>query len=364
MRTAFILSRYLSKGFLKWFLIVLTTVICIIALFDFTELLRKTSSRSDIGLSVLLQLLILKLPTLLQQTLPFIAFFATIVALWMFNRHHELTVMKAAGISIWQLLTPLMTAGLFIGAFDLLVMNPLASKMMLRYEHLDDLYFQGHTGNLAISESGLWIRETHKGKRNVYHVRHVDLQGPVFSNLQVFQYDNKDHFEKRVLASTGYLKDGLLQLRNVWEIAVDGLPEKRPALDLSTSLSLRMLEDTGADPQSVSFWEIPRIVSLLEKSGLSGHKYHLYWHSLLARWLWLGVMVMLAAACSMRPLRQGGAVLLIAIGAGSAFLLYFLRDITYALGNSQSLPVMLAAWAPVGISALIGLTYLLSHEDG
>lgn len=364
MRIAFVLSRYLAKGFLKWFLIVLLTVITIIALFDLTELLRKASSRSDIGMAVILQLLALKLPMLLQQTLPFVTFFATIAALWMFNRHHEVTVMKAVGVSIWQLLAPLMIASLCIGALDLFVINPMAAKMMLRYEHLDDRYFRGRTGSLAVSESGLWVRENHHGRQNVYHIKRIDLNKSVFSKVQIFQYDEKDRFLKRVHAETARLKDDTLQLNQVWEISPGTLPKQKQTEDFHTSLSLRMLEDTGAGPHSVSFWEIPKKVMLMERSGLSGHKYRLHWHSLLARWLWLGVMVMLAAACAIRPLRQGGAMLLIGIGAGSAFLLYFLRDITYALGHSQSLPVMLAAWTPIGISALIGLTYLLSHEDG
>ena len=109
---------------------------------------------------------------------------------------------------------------------------------------------------------------------------------------------------------------------------------------------------------------LPKFVNLFEKSGLSGAKYNLYWHSLIARAFWLLAMVMLAATFTMRPFRQGRTGFLIMVGLGMGFVLYFLRDVTYAMGLASTLPIMLAAWAPVGISAMMGIAFLLHWEDG
>ena len=46
------------------------------------------------------------------------------------------------------------------------------------------------------------------------------------------------------------------------------------------------------------------------------------------------------------------------------FILYFVTDVVYALGLSASLPVQLAAWAPAGVAALLGLSVLFHLEDG
>ncbi|MGY8996061.1 MAG: LptF/LptG family permease, partial [Alphaproteobacteria bacterium] len=51
-------------------------------------------------------------------------------------------------------------------------------------------------------------------------------------------------------------------------------------------------------------------------------------------------------------------------GLGSGFLLYFLSDISLALGMSGSLPPILAAWAPAAIFAMIGSALLFHMEDG
>ena len=75
-------------------------------------------------------------------------------------------------------------------------------------------------------------------------------------------------------------------------------------------------------------------------------------------------MVLIAATFSLRMQRRGGAALMIAGGVATAFLLFFLSDIVFALGLSATVPVPLAAWTPAGIAMLMGSTLLLHLEDG
>lgn len=364
MQVSWILSKYISHVFSRWFLITLGIVIVIICLFDFSELLRRASTRPAVTFDLLLHMLVLKVPALLQEVLTFIVLFASIMTFWKLNRHHELDVTRAAGVSVWQLIFPMVLTALLIGAIDLGIVNPISAKMMLQYEHLEDRYFKGYQGSLAVSESGLWVREALEGEQRVLRIARIDNQNETLHNLSIYQVDDADRFFGRIDAKKGVFKEGKLRLESVWFSAPEELPQSHDRVDLPTTLSFIALQDTGADPSSLSFWDIPRFSALLEKSGLSSLKYRLHWHSLLARWLGLAVMVLLAACCSLRPIRQGGTIFLIIVGVGSAFILYFLRDMSYALGSSGTIPVLLAAWAPALVSSLIGITLLLHFEDG
>jgi lipopolysaccharide export system permease protein len=51
-------------------------------------------------------------------------------------------------------------------------------------------------------------------------------------------------------------------------------------------------------------------------------------------------------------------------GVGAGFLLFFLSNLVAALGQSASVPVVLAAWAPAAVSTLLGVSMLLHLEDG
>jgi hypothetical protein len=78
----------------------------------------------------------------------------------------------------------------------------------------------------------------------------------------------------------------------------------------------------------------------------------------------LCAMVLIAATFSLRMQRRGGATLMIMGGVATAFALFFLSDIVFALGLSATIPVVLAAWTPAGVSMLMGAAMLLHLEDG
>lgn len=155
-----------------------------------------------------------------------------------------------------------------------------------------------------------------------------------------------------------------MHMTQVWEQPHEGLPRYHATLDLQTTLKISQILEGGHSPQTLSFLHLRGYAHLLEEAGLSGHKYTLHWASLLARWLWLLGMVVLAASFASRPIRQGGAFKLIASGVSIAFVLYFLKDITYALGSSQSLPTLLAVSIPVALSFMVGIWALLHSEQG
>lgn len=359
-----ILFRYLALNFFKWFLVVSFAVMAIIILVDISELLRKSASKPDVSFKILFQILIFKFPSLIQRVLPFTIFFSSILTLWRLNRSQELTIIRTSGVSIWQSLSPLIVASLIVGGIDLLLINPISSKMMVRYTHLDDYYFHGKKESLTVSETGVWIREIQKNQHFIFHIKNINLEKNQLKEIMITIYDQKNHFVESITSSSGILQNGVLSMTGVWKIAPEKLPQKYESFNFPTKISFETLNNMGATPTSVSFWNLPTTAHLLEASGISGLKYMLYWHSLLSRWGWLGAMVVLAASCSLRPLRQQGTIYLIISGAIVAFLLYFLRDITYTLGLSGKLPILLSAWLPFVISMIIGVTLLLYSEEG
>ncbi|MCE2951606.1 MAG: LptF/LptG family permease [Alphaproteobacteria bacterium] len=364
MRTPWILSRYFATRFLIWFGIVTLAVCCIIFLFDFSEMARRASGRAGITLSFLLKTTFCKMPSLVEKLLPFIALFSTMITLWTLNRRHELEVARASGISIWQMLTPLGACALVLASLDLFFLNPFGAKMMLEFERLDSLYLSARQGGLAISDTGLWTKETDGRLQTIYHVRTLSAQNKTLHQISLTKTNDQDQFVTRLDARYAQFNGEKLHLFDVWISTTFAPPTHHDEIWVHTSFSFDSLLESGVNPKSVSFWELPYFISLLEKSGLSPLKYKLHRHNLLARVLWTVVMVMLAAACSLRPLRQGGTFLLAASGLVVAFLLYFAGDISNTLGASGKLPLILAAWGPVCMSGLAGLSVLLYSEDG
>ena len=133
---------------------------------------------------------------------------------------------------------------------------------------------------------------------------------------------------------------------------------------LPTTLTTSKIEESLASPDSMSFWELPGFIRLLESSGFSAQRHRLHFNVLLARPFLFCAMVLVAATFSLRMQRRGGAVLLLVSGVAAGFLLYFVSDIVFALGLSAKIPVLLAAWTPAGVSMIFGASMLLHLEDG
>lgn len=364
MTLSFTFSLYLIRTFAKWIGVNLIGFCFIIALFDFTELLRKTSTRFDVHFEQLFQMLLLKLPYLLGVLFPFIILFSSLLTFWQLNRYRELEVARAAGISVWQILMPLLSIAFVIGLFDLSLINPISSELHYQYEKLHNRVINKNQGSLLISTNGLWVREITNEEQRFLNIRYVEKQEKNLKQVLVLRMNAKDQFIGRYDATSARFENHTLLLNDVWVLELGKSPHHEESISIPTTLTLASLKNSTRSPDVVSFWKLPSFISLLENSGLSSVKYVLQWHTLVARCFWLCVMVILAATCTLSLNYRSGFVKVLALGLFIAFTLYFFRDIALALGAASNIPPIIAAWAPIGVSFMIGLSLLIHQEDG
>src|SRR5579871_4213895 len=115
---------------------------------------------------------------------------------------------------------------------------------------------------------------------------------------------------------------------------------------------------------TMSFWDLPGFIKLLERSGFPAQRHRLHYDVLLARPFLLASMVLVAAVFSLRMQRRGGTTLIVVGGVASGFVLFVVSNIVFALGLSAKVPVALAAWTPTGVSLIFAASVLLHLEDG
>jgi lipopolysaccharide export system permease protein len=364
VKSPFLFSRYLVVTLTNWILVVTLAVSSVIIIFDFTELFRRAATKSTIGVGLIFKMLLLHFPTHIQEILPFIVLFAAILAFWQLNRNTELVIMKASGLSIWQILTPMILVALLIGAFDLVCLSPLTAKLMGQFEILQKRYLNEGSENSMLSETGLWFKDRYDTTERLIHVGRIDFNKKLLHNITIYEFDLKNKFSTRSDAHFAHMGHHSLYLHNGWRIQCGTAAEKFEGTRFLTFLNFQNIQGSLADPRTLPFWVLTHYANLMERAGLSNHRYLLYWHSLLAGCIWLGVMVMLAAAFSLKPVRANRTSLMIGTGITLSFLLYFFRDISTAMGLSGTIPSILAAWAPTAITALFAATKLLYSEDG
>lgn len=366
MRLSSTLSLYIGRQFLLAFLAVFGIFLALILLLDVVELLRRAATRESVTFALILELALLKLPHMAQKIFPFAVLFGGMVAYWRLSRSRELEVTRAAGVSAWQFLLPALFLALMLGALKISTFNPLASITLSRFELLEARYFEGQVSTLAISDNGLWLRQGDAVSPSVIRARNV-LQhgaGVELHDVTVFRYKAGDRFIGQTLAERAVLHEGYWQLEKVWSLAPEESPLYKETDRLPTDLTLTRIQNNFAPPETMSFWDLPDFIDTLEKAGFSATRHRLHWHSLLATPLLMCAMVLIAATFTLRHARRGGALYVIAGGVVTGFLLYFISDLVLALGASDAIPVVLAAWTPSGVASLLGVAMLLHLEDG
>ena len=110
MKPNSILGTYLAKQTILNFLYVLAVISAIIMMFDMIEILRKTSGRHEVSVGFLLEYVVAKLPETVDKVIPFIVMVSTMITFWRLSKTNEFVIIRAAGVSIWGVLTPVLLA--------------------------------------------------------------------------------------------------------------------------------------------------------------------------------------------------------------------------------------------------------------
>ena len=365
MHLARTLSAYIARQFLLWFCSVFGAMVSVTFLLDYIELLRRGGTRPQATWAILLEMAALKLPHTAQDVMPFAILFGTMLVFWRLTRSNELVVARAAGVSVWGFLTPAMLVALLVGVLAVTLFNPISSAMEASYETLDNRILRMGGDPLSLSNAGLWLRQSDPaGGQIIIHGDKVAAPDLRLHKVSVFFLDRRSEFTARVEARYARLDGGFWTIEDGQRFVPGRPPEAVGELRVATRLTASKIEESLASPDTMSFWELPGFITLLEQSGFSAQRHRLHFNILLARPFLFCAMVLVAATFSLRMQRRGGAAMLLASGVAAGFLLYFLSDIVFALGLSAKIPVLMAAWTPAGVSMIFGVSMLLHLEDG
>ncbi len=358
------LLGYIARQFTGRWLSFFCGLSGVIVLVSTVDLLDRMANKPGAGFGVVLSMVLLRLPYLVQEVMPFSVLFAGLATFWRLTRQHELVVARATGVSVWQFLLPTLGTAAVIGVLTMTVLNPVASTLLGRFEQIEARFENRQNSALALSRSGLWLRQADPEGQSVIHAARASPDSTTLYGIIVFRFGPNDKFLSRIDAARAELADGAWRIFDA-SLSRPGVQTRHvDILDMDTELTPGKILESFAAPETISFWSLPSFVRLLENAGFSAHRHKMQLNRLLATPLLLAAMVMLAAAFSLRPQRKGHVAMVIVLGLLAGFLLYFLSNFVLALGLSGKIPIILAGWSPAVISAMLGTALLLHLEDG
>lgn len=354
----YFLRRYLAMT--AQFLIGVT-VIAYLA--DFTEFARRASSLEGYTVALGLYASLLKMPLLLQMAIPFTVLFAGMATLMTLNRRYELVVTRAAGVSAWQFLAPMCAASLLIGILTVAIINPISARTLGSVQEIEASLFGGSAGRSG-SNRPPWLRQRTDEGVTVIGAASTARRGLLLSEATFLRIGEDELIDERIDARRALLVDGAWDIRDAVIYRQGETPQRVARMRIKSDLQPAFIEEQFADPEAIPFFELPQKIAASRSFGRSGDAFATQFHSLIALPALLVTMTLIAATVSMRFTRMGQSEMIILGGIVAGFLLYVGSVLVKAFGSAGIVPPIVAAWFPVLVAGLFGVTYLLNKEDG
>ena len=359
-----LLSWYISKSFVL--MILGTFLLCagLIFMIDFVEMLRQAGKYGSVGMGVLVWITLLRLPAYTEILLTFAVLAGSIFVLVSLSRKSELAVMRAGGMSVWQFLWPGVAVAFLLGVLAVTVYNPLSAMARSEAERLHASAF-GRSSNFLRQQSGLpWMRQDGRDGQSVIWAGSATDRGLTLTSVRIIQFDKSHKFVERIHGKRAILKDGHWEVQDGWVLRPGERPQNFDSYAVSTYLSRDRVQDAMGSVRSVSFWELPVIIDVIEKAGLSAAPYQVQYQLLLSRPLLLVVMVLLAATVSLKSFRSGGIQTMVILGLVGGIGFFLMVEVSRQIGVAGLVAPWVAVWVPVLCALAVSGCILLYQEDG
>jgi len=354
------LSIYLAGRFGRAVLAAFAFVFTLIYAVDLVEMLRRSGDAPKATAPLMAGLSFLRAPAFAEQALPFAVLFGSMIAFLSLSRRMELVVARAAGVSVWQILTPPMFVILTLGVLSVVAYNPASTWMKQRSDEIENNVF----GGKANPWGDLWLRQKSVDGQAIVHARANEADGTRIAGVEVFNFDDQGNFLERVDAASGELREGYWELKDAKIVRPGFETLSVSTYLLATNLSRKEVAQAFVAPEAVSFWRLPALAEQTARAGLNPTVYRLRYQELLARPLTLAAMVLVAACFSLRFFRTGGVEVMVSGGVAMGFVLYVTTKVINDLGEAGFISPPVAGWSPGLVGCLFGVYVLLRQEDG
>jgi lipopolysaccharide export system permease protein len=357
------LGRYVAKLTLGAILMVMLAFAVLGFLVDLVEHLRDAAEEGR-PLAGAVELTALRLPSLIDRIWPFGVLFGAMFAFWRLNRSQELVAIRAAGISAWQFLTPAALVAVLLGVVVVTTLNPLSAALAARYERLEAERDGESPAQMSVFPGGVWLKQGRGADTVLVHAERLVATPAVrLEPVTAFVYDADGDYRARIDAPAARLAPGAWVLEDARRSDDTALNRPLGTWRLPTALEPATITRSFRDPTTLSFWELPGYIALVEDLGFSARAHQVHFQALLATPAFFAAMLLAGVTFTLRFARRGLARMLPA-GLVAGFGLFVLVDVMNALGVSGQLPTVLAAWGPAAVALMLAAAALFQLEDG
>jgi LPS export ABC transporter permease LptF/LPS export ABC transporter permease LptG len=346
-----ILDRYVAMTYLRILALSGMAMVCIFYISTFIDLSDKVF-KGMATWGMLLQFFWYSTPQYIYFIIPLSVLLSGLITIGALTKNSELIVMKACGISLYRIATPMLTcailaAGLLFALEQTILGGANRRAAEIRY------VMNGGSPETFDLLSRQWMSGP---DGRLYHYTHFDPKRREMSAPEIFEFsDGMRRLTRRTSAALATAPDGATnptwRLDKGWTREFDEQGQPSPGgykPFVEERVRLEPAEYFGTEepePKFMTFTQLREYVARLQLTGFDVTEQHVALARKLAFPFVTLVMTLIAVPFGVTTGR-GGAMAGIGVGIALAITYWTAISIFAALGAGGVLPPTLAAWAP------------------
>jgi len=358
-----VLFNYLLFSYFKTILKTVSIFFCfglILNLFEEMEFFKNL----DAPIFMPLMLTSLYVPSVIIRLLPFIIFISSLWHFLQLRNSKELLTLKIFGYSNFKIFFILATSSFIIGWLVLFVINPITSKMIKYYEQTKSQYSRDIDHLVSINKNGLWIKEnTEYGHRIISADK---TRNEILENITIFNLDENYNLVKKIHSETADVS------KNEWILFKVKISKFEKGLVQESFVDKKLIvsqydyqkiSSLFRNFDTMSFLDILLDYKKFQNQGYSKRYLDQNLNSFLSLPFFLFIMTALASILTMNTLKKSNNFTYIIVGLIVCVAIYYFKDLSLALGQTNRISLSLAAWVPVFVVGLFSSIGILQINE-
>tara|TARA_B100001121_G_scaffold302920_1_gene316169 strand:+ start:2202 stop:3290 length:1089 start_codon:yes stop_codon:yes gene_type:complete len=342
-----IFLNYLLINFLKTFFVFVLVFYCfgvILNLFEEIEFFKNM----NVSIFIPLMLTSIFIPSMIIKILPFIIFLSSMWFMMKIRNNRDLLTLKVFGFSNFRIFLVLALTSFILGCLILLFINPITSSMSKFYEKTKSNYSRDIDHLVTFNKNGLWIKENLKAGQRI--ITAAKPEGKNLLDVTIFHINKNSNLIEKITSkkvnvekNTWILKDALVFEENNGVLKKSNFKEYK----INSIYNFEKINSLFKNFDTMSFLDLALNYKNLLNSGYNKPFLNQSLHSMLSMPFFLFLMTGLASILTMNTLKRSDNFKYVIIGLLVSVIIFYFKDLSLALGQTNRIPLILSVWAPV-----------------
>ena len=357
----FKIKKYILKTTLNYILLNQSIILFLVIFLNFIELTRVIDNENK-NLFSFFYLSILKIPSTINETSPFVIIISTAFLFRYLIANNELISMRNVGFSIFDIFQPI-TLGVFIyGLVILLFLNPLSSISEIKFDNFlenkkENMYSINFSGN------SLWIKNI-KINEGIYYINieKFNIKEMLAQNIKILSINDKGN--EFLISENGKINENNFLLNNVHKFQINNNDYIfKQNLNLNLNFNQDSILSSLVNYKNIPYYNYINHINSLKKFNLYSPSISLYYLSEILKPFFMILLSFVVMGFSAKYKRNENffKVLFGAILIG--FVFYILREIINKFTLSFEINFIYSYLIIFIIPFLIGLYKVIQIEN-